>query len=131
MYVGFYASQRQGDTIHSPMNCLPAAGWEPQAIGRAILALDSRTPVEVNRYVVQKGFDRRLVLYWYQSHGRIVASEYWSRAYLVMDSLRFHRSDGAIVRIIASLAHGESRAEQILTDFVHALYPSLSEHLPS
>src|SRR5205814_2391922 len=23
LYVGFYNSQRQGDSIHSPMNCLP------------------------------------------------------------------------------------------------------------
>ena len=29
IYVGYYASQRQGDTIHSPQNCLPGAGWQP------------------------------------------------------------------------------------------------------
>ena len=29
LYVGYYASQRQGDTIHSPQNCLPGAGWLP------------------------------------------------------------------------------------------------------
>src|SRR5689334_23425426 len=34
LYMGFYGSQRQGDTIHSPMNCLPGAGWQPVQEGR-------------------------------------------------------------------------------------------------
>src|SRR5258708_6669445 len=29
LYIGYYGSQRQGDTMHSPLNCLPGAGWEP------------------------------------------------------------------------------------------------------
>ena len=29
IYVGYYESQRQGDTIHSPQNCLPGSGWRP------------------------------------------------------------------------------------------------------
>ena len=29
LYIGYYKSQRQGDAIHSPLNCLPGAGWEP------------------------------------------------------------------------------------------------------
>src|SRR5436190_24163561 len=26
-YVGYYATQRTGSTYHSPLNCLPGAGW--------------------------------------------------------------------------------------------------------
>ena len=33
LYMGYYGSQRQGDTIHSPLNCLPGAGWEPVSRG--------------------------------------------------------------------------------------------------
>jgi hypothetical protein len=29
LYAGFYASQKQGDAIHSPQTCLPGAGWRP------------------------------------------------------------------------------------------------------
>ena len=29
LYIGYWGSQRQGDTIHSPLNCLPGAGWQP------------------------------------------------------------------------------------------------------
>ncbi len=103
VYVGYWQSQRQGDTIHSPQNCLPGAGWEPVAQGLLTMA-DPRGPsnpqVVVNRYIIQKGLDKQLVLYWYQSHGRVVASEYWSKIYLVTDAIRLNRSDGALVRVI-------------------------------
>src|SRR5262245_20897969 len=35
LFVGYYESQRQGDTVHSPMNCLPAAGWQLLTMDRA------------------------------------------------------------------------------------------------
>ena len=30
LYIGYWESQRQGDTIHSPLNCMPGAGWTPR-----------------------------------------------------------------------------------------------------
>ena len=27
LYVGYYESQRKGDLIHSPKNCMPGGGW--------------------------------------------------------------------------------------------------------
>ncbi len=135
LYVGFYGSQRQGDTIHSPMNCLPGAGWEPVSEGRLqIASADGKgRDIIVNRYLIQKGLDRQLVLYWYQSQGRVVASEYWSRAYLIHDAIRNNRTDGALVRVIAPIRHEAdgTEAEAMATAFVHALFPLLGGHLPS
>ena len=62
---------------------------------------------------MQKGLDKQLVLYWYQSHGRVVASEYWSKFYLVTDAVRMNRTDGAIVRVIAPVAGNSAEAEQV------------------
>lgn len=135
LYMGFYASQRQGDTIHSPLNCLPGAGWEPLSEGRATIANAGGPGVDivVNRYVVQKGLDRQLVLYWYQSHGRVVASEYTSRLLLIHDAIRMNRTDGSMVRVIAPIAVGDdgAKAEQLATEFVRALFPRLTGYLPS
>lgn len=137
LYIGFYGSQRQGDTIHSPLNCLPGAGWQPLSQGRLRIA-DAGGPghdIEVNRYVVQKGLDRQLVLYWYQSHGRVVASEYASRAYLIHDAVRLNRTDGSMVRVTASIPFGAddggASAERLATDFVRVLVPALFGYLPS
>jgi len=138
LYVGYWDSQRQGDTIHSPLNCLPGAGWEPVQSGHLTFA-DPRNPsagdIRVNRYIIQKGLDRQVVLYWYQSHGRIVASEYWGKFYLMADAVRLNRTDGSIVRvtvpIAATSADAETRAEAEALAFVRILLPQLTGFLPA
>ncbi len=89
----------------------------------------------MNRYVIQKGLDRQLVLYWYQSHGRVVASEYWSKFYLVRDAVTLNRTDAALVRVIVPIApnaeQAETPAEENAVDFVKKIYPILPEYLPS
>ena len=140
LYIGYWQSQKRGDTVHSPLNCLPGSGWEPLS-GRTlpITVHDSATAasreIDVNRYVIQKGLDRQLVLYWYQSHGRVVASEYWGKFYLVADAVRLSRSDTAIVRVIAPIANGtpgaEQKAEREAVEFVQKLFPTLDSYIPS
>ena len=136
LYMGFYGSQRQGDTIHSPLNCLPGAGWEPVAQGRLQIAnADGQgRDITVNRYIVQKGLERQLVLYWYQSHGRVVASEYTSKIYLIHDAIRLNRTDGSMVRVIAPIKSDETdngaAAERLAESFVRTIFPLLPEYLP-
>jgi len=133
LYIGYYRTQREGDSIHSPMNCLPGAGWLPVVTGTLDLQAGS-TPIRVNRYVIQKGLDKQLVLYWYQSHGRTIASDYWSKIYLVLDSIRLNRTDAALVRVIApfdeSSAASEASAEQTAVALVNNVYPLLDRYLP-
>lgn len=131
LYVGYYGSQRHGDTlVHSPRNCLPGAGWMPVKSGRIVIPLAGDDAMEVNRYVIQKGSEKQVVLYWYQSHGRVIASEYWAKIYLVIDAIRMKRTDGAIVRVISPMFDSESTAEQYTIDFVKVLLPHLDRHLP-
>jgi EpsI family protein len=137
LYMGFYGSQRQGDTIHSPLNCLPGAGWEPVKQGRLDIpnADGAGRTISVNRYIVQKGLDRQLVLYWYQSHGRVIASEYTSRMMLINDAIRMNRTDGSLVRVIAPIPVGAedegAAAEKLAVEFVRVLFPALPSYLPN
>lgn len=139
LYVGFYESQRQGDTMHSPLNCLPGAGWTPVSKSAlTITALDgarkARRDIVVNRVVIERGLDRQLVLYWYQSHGRVVASEYWGKIYTVVDAVRFNRTDAALVRVMTPFGEQSGITEQAAqaraVQFVEALFPHLAEYLP-
>lgn len=141
LYIGYYASQRQGDTVHSPLNCLPGAGWTPVSQDRATLMVkDTPTAsgdreITINRFVIQKGLDRQLVLYWYQSHGRVVASEYWGRIYTVTDAIRHNRTDAALVRVIVPIL-GDTPADVSAAQargvrFVQNMFPYLGRHLPS
>jgi len=136
LYIGYYGSQRQGDTMHSPQNCLPGAGWEPLAQSMLPIAVRGNSAgadseVVVNRYVIQKGIDRQVVLYWYQSHGRVVASEYWAKFYLIRDAVRLNRTDGALVRVTVPIdERGEERAQSAAARFVKDLFPLLGGYLP-
>ena len=140
LYVGYYESQHEGDTMHSPLNCLPGAGWQPLVRRQLPIVVAeherarTKTTIVVNRLVIAKGLDRELVLYWYQSHGRVVANEYWGRVLLAYDAFRLHRTDGALVRIVAPIETGDADGERVVeraaTSFVQALVPVLSESVP-
>jgi len=129
VYIGYYASQRQGDTIHSPQNCLPGAGWRPVESGVATLEAGGRR-VEVNQFVIQKGLDRQVVLYWYQGRGRVVANEYRNKALLMLDAARLHRTNGGLVRLIAPINSTTESASTALSAFAVLLFPHLDRHLP-
>ena len=134
VYIGYYGTQRQGDTMHSPLNCLPGAGWSPVSFDRIQVPVTSEgttRSIEINRYTIAKGMDRQVVLYWYQSHGRVVASEYWGKVFLVLDAIRLNRTDGALVRVIAPVDASEAQAERDAVEFVGVLYPLLGLYLPS
>lgn len=129
VYVGYYNSQRQGDTIHSPRNCLPGAGWQPVSFERVDIQAGG-TSVPVNRYLIEKGLDRQAVIYWYEGRGRSVANEYANKAWLMIDAARLRRTDGALVRMITPVVDSPSDAFNRLTAFAAALYPRLKAHVP-
>jgi EpsI family protein len=138
LYIGYWRSQQQGGAIHSPPNCLPGSGWEPVSQGTLTFP-DPRTPgapaLSVNRYLIRKGAERQLVLYWYQSRGRIVGSEYWSKIYLVLDAARYNRTDAALVRLVVPVTDGspeaEARAESQAIGFANEILPALGAFLPN
>jgi EpsI family protein len=138
LYVGFYQTQRQGNTIHSPLNCLPGAGWN--FVDRSYITIPVAQPgpvsngrIEINRITIEKGQDRALVLYWYQAHGRVVANEYWGKIYAVLDAMRINRTDGAMVRVISPIRGSgptEAAAEKEAIGFAESIFPLLSRYLP-
>lgn len=141
LYIGYYRSQHEGDTMHSPLNCLPGAGWEPESKGAlkipVILSMKPGSPprdITVNRYLIRRGIERQLVIYWYQSHGRVVASEYASKVYMVLDAVRTNRTDAALVRIVTPVADdpgGEAAAEARAVEFVKGMVHMLQDYIPS
>jgi len=111
LYIAYFPSQKAGDTIHSPNHCLPGAGWVPTSREVVRIARPDGSTFPANRYVGSKSGERQeLVLYWFQAHGRVVASEWWAKYYLVSDSIRLNRSDGALVRLMTPMLDGESPA---------------------
>ena len=130
LYIGYYASQRTGDTIHSPKNCLPGSGWQPLESTRLTLAVPDRRPVTLNSYLIAKGLERDLVFYWYQERGLTMASEYSAKFYMITDAIMQNRTDGALVRLVTPTRDGADKARARLVDFTRTIFPHLSRSIP-
>jgi EpsI family protein len=132
LFLAFFPTQRTGDTIHSPKHCLPGAGWTPLEAGRLQIPLAGGRTVTVNRYIIGKGEARQFVLYWYQAHGRVIASEYWAKIYLVADAIRMNRSDGALVRVITPFvqSEGTDKASERAVGFAREVLGRLDSFVP-
>ena len=132
LYVAYFPSQKTGDTIHSPSHCLPGAGWVPTSREVVQLAAADGSSFPANRYVVARMGERKLVLYWFQAHGRVVASEYWAKYYLIADSIRMNRSDGSLVRLMTPLLDGESpdAGQARMMKLGSQLLPLLDRYIP-
>ena len=134
LYIGYYQSQREGDLMHSPKNCMPGAGWNITGSSIQELDIPGSQPerIKVIQLILEKGTDRLMALYWFQSRGRYIASEYMQKIYLVADSIFRHRTDGSFVRLISPIVGGdENRALDSLKNFSGLLIPILREYIPS
>jgi EpsI family protein len=131
VYVGYYASQRTGDTIHSPKNCLPGSGWDPIHSGYATISVPPGRKIVVNEYVIERDQIKQLVFYWYQGRGRVIASEYAGKFWMVADAISRNRTDGALVRVITPMNDGEDEARARLTSFTQTLFPALDRLIPN
>jgi EpsI family protein len=133
LFVAYFQSQRTGQAPHSPKNCLPGSGWVPSESGIVSMTVPgAAAPIEMNRYVVTKGEDRSVVLYWYQTRDRVIASEYRARIYMVADAIRYNRTDTALVRVVVPVQGNQVEAAvKTAQDFVAAFFARLRQHLPS
>jgi EpsI family protein len=131
LFIAYFKTQRQGQSPHSPRNCLPGSGWQPSETGRIDVPIEGNGSIHINQYVVSKGEAQSVVLYWYQTQGRVIADEFAAKFYLISDSIRNHRSDTALVRVVVPIAQGRTQAaEKAGTDFVQVFYPVVKDYLP-
>jgi EpsI family protein len=132
LFIGYFPSQRTGQTIHSPKNCLPGAGWTFESSGVVDLVDNAGKPHRVGEYIITNGDEKQFVLYWYQAHGRSVANEYMAKIYMVADALRMNRTDGALVRVITPIAANEdtAAARERAEAFTRQFAPLLPRFIP-
>ena len=84
LYIGFYQSQREGDLIHSPKNCMPGGGWNIVQTSLEEINIPDTNPgkIKVIKLILQNGAQKQVVLYWFQSRGRIISSEYLQKIFV-------------------------------------------------
>lgn len=133
LFIAYFSTQRTGKTPHSPKNCLPGSGWAPSESGTIQIAIpDEQKPITVNKYVVSRGENQSIVLYWYEAHGRVIASEYAAKIFTVADSIRYDRSDTSLVRVVVGVADGNTKAAaDTAVSFVQSFFEPLKLYLPA
>jgi len=132
LYVAYYSSQRQGESPHSPIVCIPGGGWQ---ISRFERTSDPNfdAPLPFNRVIIARDRYKMLVYYWFSERGRTIANEWWSKWYLFADAIAKNRTDGALIRLTTQLLPGETEddADRRLQAFMHEVVPALTTYLPS
>lgn len=132
LFIGYFPTQRTGATIHSPKHCLPGSGWVFESSSYVDLKDSAGKQHRVGEYIISNGQAKDFVVYWYQAHGRSVASEYMAKVYLVTDAIRMNRTDGALVRVITSIGPSEqpSDARSRVEAFATQMAPVLGRFIP-
>ena len=131
LFVAYYSSQKSGEAIHSPKNCLPGAGW--QVISSEIVSVPASKEavgLEANHFLIEKDDVQQDVVYWYQASGRKFASEYTGKLYLIWNALTKNRTDGALIRITSVRRENSDSRLATITDFGKELAPILPRFLP-
>lgn len=131
-YIGYFKVQREGKQVHSPRQCLPGAGWGIAERKVLPLKLKNHNPTEasVNYYLMEKGTRRQLFLWWYQGRGRVYASEYLNKLYLIADAVTMHRTDGALVRINMMVRKNKDNTLKTELAFIDKILPVIPEYIP-
>ncbi len=133
LFIGYFPTQRTGQSIHSPQNCLPGAGWTFASAQTIYLEQPQLKNYAVGEYVITNGTYKQVVLYWYLAHGRSIANDYVAKAYMMADAVRWNRTDGALVRLVTPLQPDESlpSAQARLIKFADRLVPILPRFIPN
>ncbi len=133
LFIAYFPTQRSGQSIHSPQNCLPGSGWTFLSSGVTSFTDRTGKTYDVGDYVISNGRDKQEVLYWYQSHGRSIASDYKAKLLMLTDAIRYGRTDAALVRVITAVGTTEdsARAHQRVIDFAKNVTPLLPAYVPN
>ncbi len=134
-YSAYYASQRKGESVHSPRSCLPGGGWEIQSLTqRDIPGVEvGGVPLRVNRVLISYGEQKQVVYYWFQQRGRVMTNEYLVKWNMLVDAIARNRTDGALVRLTIPLREGQNvdELDNALSRFANDISGLLPAYIPN
>jgi EpsI family protein len=132
LFIAYFPTQRTGQSIHSPQNCLPGSGWSFVSSGTTEIPGRDGGSHRVGDYLISDGMHQAEVLYWYKTEKLWIANDWDAKYYMLLDSMRYGRTDAALVRITTMIRPGEDRdqARQRAIAFADAVSPLLPSYVP-
>ena len=126
-FVSYYRTQHRARNAHDPKVCLPGSGWNPTDSRTFDLTpADAKFPVTANYYVISRGGNKAVVIYWFHTHRGGYAVEQSLKLARVYQTIVDKRSDMALVRVVVPAAQGgEQQAGEQAIAFARGIYPAL------
>jgi len=130
LFVAYFKSLQSGYGPNSPAVCLPGNGWLVRQTNIMNIAVPGREAnIPVNKFLLEKGDQHILVLYWYQNDRNAWAQEFQGKLRLLPDLIRYQRSDVSLVRLVQGLPSSDaSQALPQLEEFAKLIFPVLTNN---
>lgn len=126
-FIGYYRDQQFGAQVHSPLHCLPGAGWTILRNEKLPLPFEKISGVASKLDISKKG-GQQYVVYWFVSEGEIVKNEMDLKRRLLRNALLRRGTSVYFYRVCVAYQENEPEAgATLLQDFLRALGPRLSE----
>jgi EpsI family protein len=132
LYIGYYFTTKKVGAAHDPLVCFPGQGWVVSDRQKGELSLN-RNPTASISYttmIVQRGEERQLILYWFQSYDQASADTFSQKVASLWKKLRHQGQDNAFVRISTPVADRLlSESRQTALSFVRTFYPGFLDYV--
>ena len=133
-FSAWYASQTEGEGIHSPQVCLPAGGWEIFRLEKEEITIPDTVygTFNVNRAIIERGFEQQLVYYWFEQRGKRLTNDVAAKLSVLRDGITTGRTDGALVRFVTLIGADEDPrdADARIQAFMAEALPDLPRFIP-
>ncbi len=132
LFMAYFSSQKYGAQIHSPKHCLPGGGYRIETIEPYEIAIEGQEDLVINRLLIASPRRKELMLYWFETRGGVISSEYGLKFDLMRNAMLLRPTDAAICRITMplSLSANFDEATGKAVTFIQKFYPSMKESLP-
>jgi EpsI family protein len=123
--IVYHQNRRYG--AHDPKLCYESQGYLLDRERRLRIADGSASGLEVNRFIADRPHDRRVVYYWWTTHGLSTADAGAFRSRMALSGALENRSWGAFVRVEALVRGGDASADSTAADFATQVARGLPE----
>lgn len=133
LYIAYYRTHRRFAEIHTPENCQVGGGWEVLGEKRRTLEVTGVNGGKVHfvEALYEKDRIKQVYLYWYQVKGSYLTNFFSYKLNVIMNSLLYHRSDAAFVRITVPLMNDDvDNAVMVGEKFLMDALPFINNIIP-
>ncbi|MFW6148169.1 MAG: exosortase C-terminal domain/associated protein EpsI [Thermodesulfobacteriota bacterium] len=126
LYIGYYLTTKKVGAAHDPLVCFPGQGWVVTGTqkGKLRLRTNPGTSISYSSMIVQRGVEKELILYWFQSYDSTSPDTFSQKIRSLWKKLSVQREDNAFVRVGMALEEQSAEeAEGIMLGFIREFYP--------